>query len=78
MASFPFSCVQAFLWHVTFFDFFLTLDEDFQNLWTMVKMIQSPGGNDGRDPNDQRAYQAKMDELLLRERQAKIRQVRKF
>ena len=44
----------------------------------MVKMIQSPGGNDGRDPNDQRAYQAKMDELLLRERQAKIRQVRKI
>ena len=41
-------------------------------------MIQSPGGNDGRDPNDQRAYQAKMDELLLKERQAKIRQVRKF
>ena len=41
-------------------------------------MNQSPGGNDGRDPNDQRAFQAKMSELLLRERQAKKRQVMKY
>ena len=43
----------------------------------MVLINQGPGG-DGQDSNDSRNFQAKMDDLLFRERQAIKRQVRKF